>query len=526
MQGALCLVLHAHLPFVRNPEHSYFLEENWLYECVLETYLPLLQRLDRLAEDGVPFQITLTITPPLGSMLADALLQERMSQRIALLVELADKEVRRTARTDPREHRVARFYLDRLSGLQRLYEESYRRDLIGAFRRHAEEGRLEIITCGATHGLLPLLLEHPETVRAQIHVAREQHRAWFGRDPSGIWLPECAYTPGLEDFLLDEEIRFFVLDSHGLLNAAPPPRYGLFAPVYTPAGPAAFGRDVETSRQVWSADTGYPGDPVYRDFYRDIGFDLPMEIIAPYIHPDGIRVATGLKYHAITGKTDHKEFYDPDAALNRAREHAAHFKFNRERQVEHLAGFMGRPPVIVSPYDAELFGHWWFEGPDWIEELIRISAHPGVRYEMISLAEVLRRFPSQQIAVPAASSWGDKGYWEVWLNGSNDWIYPLLHGAAERLIRLARIHTDPSDTERRCLNQAARELLLAQSSDWAFIMTTGTAVEYAAQRTRTHIDRMHALCDGVERDDIDVRLLERIEAEDNLFPGIDYRIYA
>ena len=522
--GAVCLVLHAHLPFVRHPEHEYFLEENWLYECIFETYLPLLERFDRLADESIPFQVTLNLSPPLCSMLADGLLQERASRRLNLLVELAGKERVRT-RSEPALERVARFYEDRLRRLQRLYDDVCRRDLLGAFRRHADGGRVEIITCGATHGFLPLLLDQPEAVRAQIEVARAHHRAWFGRDPRGIWLPECAYVPGIEEFLRDNELRFFVVDSHGLLNGTPAPRYGLFAPVFTPAGPAAFGRDVETSKQVWSADYGYPGDPVYRDFYRDIGFDLPLELIGPYIHPDGIRVATGLKYHAITGRTVHKEPYDPDLARTRAREHAAHFKFNRERQMEHLAGVMGRSPVVVAPYDAELFGHWWFEGPDWIEDLIRVSAQPGVRYELLSLAEVLQRFPTQQISTPAASSWGDKGYWEVWLNGANDWIYPRLHHAAERMIHLARRYAAPSDLERRALNQAARELLLAQSSDWAFIMTTATAVDYAANRTRLHLARFQHLADGLDTGRIPADELARAESADNIFPYMDYRVY-
>lgn len=526
MKGYLVLQLHAHLPFVRHPEHERFLEEDWLYEAISETYLPLVSRFENLADEGVPFRLSMTMTPPLVEMLRDDLLQRRYGQHIDRLCELADKEVHRT-RHEPKLHDTARFYHHHFNHLRWLWHERYHRDLVSAFGRLQDRGVLEIITCSATHGFLPLMQTQPAAVRAQVSIAAQQYRHHFGRDPVGIWLPECGYYPGVERYLADEGLRYFFLDTHGILDATPRPRYGVFSPLYTSAGVAAFGRDPESSEQVWSAGTGYPGDPVYRDFYRDIGYDLDLEYIRPYIQATGDRKNTGFKYHRITGaNTSEKELYDWRAAFQQADRHAANFMFNREKQIEHLAFVMGdRKPVVVAPYDAELFGHWWFEGPVFIEALIRKAAYDQDVFRMVAPSDYLQENPTQQVAKPPLCSWGAGGYAGVWLDGSNDWIYGHLNHIAGAMCALAEDYRDPTELQRRALNQAARELLLAQSSDWAFIMKTGTMVEYAVQRTKEHVLRFLKLEEQLRSDSIDEGWLSITEGRDNLFPSLDYRIY-
>jgi 1,4-alpha-glucan branching enzyme len=199
--------------------------------------------------------------------------------------------------------------------------------------------------------------------------------------------------------------------------------------------------------------------------------------------------------------------------------------FNRERQVEHLRGALGRPPVVVAPYDAELYGHWWFEGPEFLEFFIRKAAYDQRTFQLASASDFLREVPETQIATPPFSSWGAGGYAEVWLNGSNDWIYRHLDQGAKRMIALARDFPWAEGLTRRALNQAARELLLAQSSDWAFIMKTGTMVDYAVGRTREHVLRLFRLHDQLRAGAIDEAWLSDVEARDNLFPGLDYRVY-
>jgi 1,4-alpha-glucan branching enzyme len=525
-KGYFALVLHAHLPFVRHPEHERFLEEDWYYEALTETYLPLAGMMDGLTRDGVPWRLTMSLTPPLCAMMTDGLLRDRAWAHLCRLSELVDRELERTHR-DGHLHYLARHYRDQINQVIATWQRAGG-DLLAAFRGHQESGNLEIMTCGATHGYLPLMAIHPKAVWAQIKVAVDDYARLFGRGPRGIWLPECGYYPGVDEMLRDAGLRYFVMDAHGVLFADPRPRYGNFAPIFCErSGVAAFGRDLESSLQVWSRDHGYPGDFEYREFYRDIGFDLPMDYIGPYVQSTGERKNTGIKYHRITGRVGlgEKRLYDPYRAREKAAEHAGNFMFNRERQIDWLAQQMGRPPIVVSPYDAELFGHWWYEGPWWIELMLRKSCYDQQVFQVTHLAEYLAENPTQQLTQPAQSSWGDKGYHEYWLNDTNAWIYPHLHRAEAWMTELAGRFAGASGLAERALNQAARELLLAQSSDWAFIMKAGTMVDYAARRSRSHLRRFRALAEQVQRGGIDEGWLRKLEYVDNLFPAIDFRTY-
>ncbi|MFH0910697.1 MAG: 1,4-alpha-glucan branching protein domain-containing protein [Planctomycetota bacterium] len=525
-QGYLALVLHAHLPFVRHPEHPLFLEEDWLFEAITETYLPLLQVFERLMEEEVPFVLTMSLTPTLCEMLSDPLLQARYSTRLARLRELVDRECHRT-RQEPAFHRTALMYRERLREVAHRYEEFYRRDLLAAFRRLQEAGRLEIITSAATHGFLPLFATR-QGIRAQLRVAQANYVKHFRRPSVGVWLPECGYNFGLDEEIVRSGFQYFFLDSHGLLYGTPRPKYGVYAPVVTPAGAVAFGRDIESSLQVWSSQTGYPGDPVYREFYRDIGYDGEESYIAPYLHEDGLRRNLGIKYHRVTGPgvpLHEKAPYDPVAAREKAAEHAGNFMFNREAQASFLRAHFGKAPLIVAPYDAELFGHWWYEGPDFLNILIRRIVFDQENIALITPTEYLGQSPTLQHITPSPSSWGDKGYFEVWLNGANDWIYRDLHRAEERMVSLARDHRAATGMPARVINQAARELMLAQSSDWAFIMTAGTMVEYACKRTCDHLDRFAELHAMARSGAVDEARLSAIEHGDNLFPEMDFRVY-
>jgi 1,4-alpha-glucan branching enzyme len=526
VNGHLAIVLHAHLPFVRHPEHPVFLEENWLFEAMAECYLPLLDMFNRLLDDGVDFRATVSLSPTLCEMFSDPLLRDRFSRRLSSLVELTEKEIIRTTH-EPAFNRTARMYRDFFSRIQNLFEEVYHRDLCAAFGELRKTGKLELLVCAATHGFLPLI-KHPACARAQVQVGVNNYKKHFGVAPAGMWLPECAYVPGLDAELAAAGVKYFFLDSHGLLFGAPRPKYGTFAPVRCRSGVAAFARDIETSKQVWSAEHGYPGDPQYREFYRDLGYDAPASYIAPYIHPDGIRHDLGIKYHRVTGRIDlaHKEPYNPDAAFAKAEEHAGNFLFNRQAQARHVKDVIKRPPLIIAPYDAELFGHWWFEGPKFLESLFRKAASLQNEIRLVSPSEYLAKNPKLQTIQPSASSWGDKGYFEVWLNGANDWVYRLVHEAEDRMCRLAERCHSPAPLERRALNQAARELLLAESSDWAFILTTHTMTQYAEKRVRTHIARFTELWKMLEAGSINEPRLTEIESLDNLFSEIDYRVYA
>lgn len=524
MPGYLALILHAHLPFVRHPEHPRFLEESWLYEAITETYLPLLRVMQGWQRESVDFHLALTLSPTLCAMLSDPLLRERYERHLNALIELAEKEIYRT-HWDRACHALAWMYRNRFTALRETYL-ACNRDLVGAFGKIQETGRLEILTCAATHAVLPLFSGHAPSLRGQVLTARDDYQRCFGREPRGIWLPECAYTPEVDPILREAGLRWFVLDTHGLLNARPKPRYGVFAPVFTPGGLAAFGRDFDSAKQVWSRNGGYPGDPRYRDFYRDAGFDLDFDYVRPCLPGGDHRGFTGIKYHRITGGHGPKEIYDRVAALQTVADHAAHFTRARATQIRELERIMDRPPLVVCPYDAELFGHWWYEGPEFIDHFVRETAGGQTAFRLVTPSGYLRDHPTQQVATPGSSSWGEEGYWRVWLNEKNAWIYPHLQIAQERMTALARRYPAAEGLTLRAVNQAARELLLAQSSDWPFILRTGTSPDYARKRVQDHLLRFIALHEQLTLTRVDEPWLTNLEATDNLFPGIDYRHWA
>ncbi|OIP41697.1 MAG: glycoside hydrolase [Deltaproteobacteria bacterium CG2_30_63_29] len=522
--GYLSLVLHAHLPFVRHPEYPSFLEEDWLFEAMGETYIPLLRMMNRLERDGIRFRLTMSMTPPLCEMLADPLLQDRFAARLAKLLELAQKEAENRKGTP--FHDAASFCAEDLRETRELFEQRWHRQVLPVFKRFQDQGSLELITCGATHGFLPLMSDDVAR-RAQIEVAVRNYEKHFGRAPRGIWLPECAYAPGLDFILRDAGIKFTILETHGLTDATPPARFGPYRPVVSPSGTMVFGRDPEVSRQVWSAESGYPGDPHYREFYRDLGYDLPYDAVKDYLHGDGVRRNIGLKFHRITGKVslDAKEPYVPSWALERAEQHAQNFLDNRLMQARHLSGAMGTRPHVTAPYDAELFGHWWFEGPHFIEMIMRKAACDQGEVELCTPSEYLDVETVHQQVQPALSSWGAEGYFGVWLNHTNDWVYRHLHHAEQRMMELAERFPNADGILQRALNQAARELLLAQSSDWAFIMAAGTMVEYAVKRTRDHIANFTGLYLQIVENRLEPNWLGELEWKNSIFQELDYRVY-
>jgi 1,4-alpha-glucan branching enzyme len=524
MLGSLALLLHAHLPFVRHPEHENFLEEDWLFEAITETYLPLLRLMRRLLDDGVAFRLTMSLSPTLCAMLRDELLQERYLRHLEQLIGLAEQETKRN-RHDVHLAELSRFYAQLFAAAREFFEETLRRDIVRAFRELQDAGCLEIIASAATHGFLPLLQDFPEAQRAQVRIGCDSYREMFGREPNGFWLPECGYSNGLDLLLQEANLRWFVLDTHGLIFAQPRPQHAIYSPCYTPAGPGAFARDRESNQEVWSAESGYPGDPVYRDFYRDVGFDRSEEELRRFLYPTGVRRFTGLKYHRVSGRREEKELYNPASALASADQHADDFFVKRQARFRELRD-MNFDPVIVSPFDAELFGHWWFEGPRFLETFLRRAAREPKDFQLVTPTEFLAAHPSQQVVRPNPSSWGENGFNSVWLDKRTAWIYPHLHAATRRMTEIARRHCGTSDRAiERALRQAAREVLLAQSSDWAFLIKTKSAPEYATRRTIDHLVRFNRLYDQLVSGYFDFDFLGECEERANIFPELNWRYY-
>ncbi len=493
-------VLHSHLPFVKHPEFENFLEEWWLFEAINETYIPLLMVFKKLEDENVNFRLTVSLTPTLMEMLSDTHLMEKYKRHLNRLIELGKKELVRT-RTNYDEYKVAEFYNERMAGIKEFFYGFLNEDILSGYRYFQRTGSLEIITSAATHGFLPFI-KNKEFVKLQLNVGKQIYKKHLGVEPKGIWLPECAYFRGLTKLLRKENLGFFFVENHAIDKD-----------VAEKDGVYAFKRDKESAKVVWSSKEGYPGDVNYRDFYRDLGYDMPLYYIKDYL-PDKIRTFTGFKYYKITGSTDYKELYNPEAAHLKSKEHAYNFHFNLAKSLDYRKNRGSN--LITSFYDAELFGHWWFEGVDFLYHLFKVFD----RYktiEPVTPTEYLERFPNQTKEEPKASSWGDKGYYDVWLNGSNSWIYNHLHHEEERLKKMNK----GEKLDREIISLMITELLLAQSSDWAFLITTKDNKQYAEMRGKEHISNFNKLSDMLKTGLIEKEFIDRLKAKDSLFKGVE-----
>jgi 1,4-alpha-glucan branching enzyme len=523
--GYLMIMLHAHLPYIRYPEHENFLEENWLYEAMTETYIPLITILEDLVADGVDFRISLSLTPPLLEMLHDDLLMSRYQRYLSGLIELSGREIYRN-RKDARFREIATIYRKRFLKTKHLFEDVYRKDLITAFRKLMESGNIEIATCSATHAYLPALMAESVAAEVQIQLAVSHYKKFFKKSPPGIWLPECGFTPAMDTLLKDAGLGYFFLESHGVVNTSAGSRKNIYTSVKTPGGITAFARDNVSSRQVWSSHEGYPGDPDYRDFYRDIGFDLDFDYISPYL-PDGIRTFTGLKYYRITNRSSaRKKPYSREKAIQKAKVHAADFVSRREKQILSLNRRLKISPLITSAFDAELFGHWWFEGPEWLNQMLRRGAVNGKAFRFVTPSEFIAENPATEVLNPALSSWGQRGYSSTWIGTSNSWVYKHMHKAAKRMCEISAKNIKARGWKKRALNQAARELLLAQASDWAFMIQKEKASKFATRKFTEHLTNFSTLYHEITSGRINRDHLAFLERKNNIFSDIDFRIYS
>jgi len=525
--GYFALVLHTHLPFVlghgRWPHGS-----DWLCEVAVGCYLPLLDVFARLGEAGRSPHATINISPVLAEQFASPAFKREIEEFLRTRITAAGEnaaEFERQGRSDLLNGawNWARYYRNRLEQFERLNG-----DLVGAFRALHEAGHIHLITCAATHGYLPLLLRD-ESIELQLRLAAAAHARHFGHPPSGIWLPECAYRPryewtppigamrgrirsrrrGIEEFLADLGIGFFITDVHLARGGSPLSAYRDYYPAlralsetgrpgiesdrspYRPyvvasrggRGEAvAFVRDPATTMQVWSRDAGYPGDEWYLEFHKK--------------HFPG-----GLRYWRVTSPRSDlgaKQSYEPERARERTRAHADHFVGLLRDVLRSESARISSPGIACSPYDTELFGHWWFEGPRWLEAVFSRLKAGGI--EAIDCAAFLRRHPPSEAISLQEGSWGEGGDHRVWLNRDTEWTWERLYGVEDEFWTAAReAARDNRPAVQRVLAQAARELLLLQSSDWQFLITTWAARDYAEARFAEHYANVTRLLQGLRR---------------------------
>jgi 1,4-alpha-glucan branching enzyme len=445
------------------------------------------------------------------------------------------------------------YWRDRFLRFQALFHE-INGDILGAFRQLEEESRLEIISSAATHGFLPLL-GREESIRLQLAVGASEHRRLFGKDPRGCWAPECAYRPGglwdpipgvskkapragLEEFLSEAGFRFFFIDTH-MAEAGEALGWSGDVPHGTERfdasfkgesrtgdkeasrsayqayhvgdpeagkGLAAFVREPKASMQVWSRQLGYPGDGSYLEFHK-------------------IRWPSGLKYWSVTGSDvdlGGKRAYDPQQAHYRASDHATHFSgFLGHIQRKEAVGPSG---VAMAPFDTELFGHWWFEGVDFLRELFtRLPFREGVI--PVTASEHLDSFPPQVAIHPLEGSWGANGDFSMWLNEETKWTWERLWPLEDLFWETAPRAMEREET-RTILAHAARQLLLAQSSDWQFMISTGAVPDYAELRMNLHCNDAETLLEALKPNAPEgavaaaLEMIPELQLRDDLFPNI------
>lgn len=549
-QGAFTFVLHSHLPYVRKAGRWPHGEE-MIHEAIAETYIPLLNALYDLKQDGCQPHLTIGLTPILLEQLADAEVLDHFQLYLLERLSLIKTDILRHEKThDDKLLHLAHFYQDWYQGILQSFIERYQRDLVGAFRRLQDEGNLDIITSAATHSYLPLM-ERNSTVYAQLRVGAQTYQRHLGRAAHGIWLPECGYRPafvqgkwykpGIEEFLADLNLSYFFTDTHviggghfvgkvagdaiGPYGGLPKRKWIVHAderpeakqrttmrPYYVhSANVAVYGRDERTGLQVWSAAHGYPGDFRYREFHRKDSH-------------------SGLQYWRITGAQvdlGQKELYDPEPAMRQAQMHADHFVGLITDEVRSYYAFTGKPGIVISAYDTELYGHWWFEGITWLKEVLRqLDKHPEVK--LSTAGDYLETNPPDEVIALPESSWGAGGGHWTWLNPETEWMWPLIHNAELRMEQLVASHPQACGGLRDVLTQAAREILLLESSDWPFLVSTGQAKEYASGRFQQHVARFNhlaAIADTGEVSEVNKSFLATTADLDNPFSDLDYRVF-
>ena len=563
--GTFSFVLHSHIPYVlahgRSPHGT-----DWLSEAAAETYLPLLDVCRRLVSEGVSPKITLGLTPVLVEQLRDPSFQDELSDYL--------REKIRAARTNQEQFEqdgnyhmayLARWWDDWYGRRLSDFEDIYGRDIVGGFAALQDAGHIEIITSSATHGY-SALLSQDTSLQAQVKQGIAAYTRHFGRRPRGYWLPECSYRPryhwsapvaipdvaraptlrkGVDEFLAENGIDFFFVEGSLLHGGEALGVYAdKFGPLkelykhfkaetvktqyrpYTPYRPylvnssgdpaqpplAVLGRDSATGKQVWSGEHGYPGDEWYLEFHKK------------FVSPNDKTL--GLRYWRISeDKADigAKRLYEPRHAAERVAAHAAHFV----PLVKDVLRAQDDPAAILSAvYDTELYGHWWFEGPQWLYAVLKQMAQdPEIRLQTTS--EYLSEHPATLPVTLPEGSWGEGGFHYIWLNEETAWSWKLVYETETEMSELAREFGD-SEAAAPVLKQAAREALLLMASDWQFCISTGGAKDYSEVRLRNHYDNFKALVGLVRRAGAgqtlsvgDWKNIAECEARDSIFPDIE-----
>ena len=522
---AISLVLEAHLPYVReyNKEEdlTHAGEEERFFEYVTETLLPLLEVINRLENDHVPFRLSIVFSPILCHMLSDEYLQKKYVAFLDKQIELGSHELTRTEdRNDLNKLAIA--YYNKLVDRRVAYTERYEKNLLKAFDFYKRRGKIEILGCCATNAFLPFIGHNSESLQAQMETPASVFRRHFGSCSQGFWLPCLGWTPAIEPYFSAYNYCYTIIDSHGIIFGNPAPENGSFAPVKTPNGTFILARDLYAVREIEKLSS----DGLFRNNNRDIGYELSQEAVSPFLSAVGGRSRTGYKYWARSGSSFRASIYDPHAAENRAVENAKTFLNNTAARLEDALKHMKTTPISLYANNADKFGSLWHEGPVFLEALFRLAAeHKDMRFVCPGEYLYKQNLSYCQVVIPGFSSGGANGYAETWLDVSNDWIYRHLYRAMERMTELAERFPDDTGLKERALNQAAREILLAQSSDWPALLYNQESTEYARNNAENTLRNFTTIYEALGSNYISTEWLTTLERKHNIFPNINYRVF-
>ncbi len=521
----LSLVFNAHLPFVRPDKSDSMQEERYLFERLSDTYIPFLKMLDRLDADRIPFKMVVSFSPTLCHILKDELFINKYLTYADKQIEFGLRELERTS-GDAELHSLARYYYDTSVDNKFLFTERYQGDILSVFELFRQKGKIEFLSTAATYAFLPFFTAYPENLQAQIEVALASHRSYFHKNPLGFWLPEMGWAPELDPCLRAYNIHYTIVNAHGLVLGDPLPKYGSFYPVKTPAGVEVFSNDFYSAKDLWDKSDGFFHDPLYRDAEKDAGYEIPSEYLYPFIQAGEPRIPTGYKYWSNDRKENNSGIYNLREARKKAEEHAKAFLNHRAERLREASNYMDMPPISVWTNNIDDFGHHWYEGIAFLDALFREAAERN-DIQFVLPGDYLSNCPvnSYQTVVPEFSSWGVNGFAETWLDSSNDWVYRHIARSINRMIELAERFPDETGLNERALNQAAREILLIQASDWPKMISSNHNADFAKQQIESSLRNFTAIFEALGSSYASPEWLTILEEKNNIFPSINYRVF-
>ncbi|MCL2834988.1 MAG: DUF1957 domain-containing protein [Treponema sp.] len=509
-------ILNIHAPFVRHPEQPLCLQEYWFFQTLSETCLPILEVFDRLDSGHIPFRAGISLSPTVCHMLSDELLLNRYIEYVDRRIEFGANRLK-TLAEDDETYGSVKYYYNRFLDQRVLFTERYNRDILKVFDYYQRKGRVELLATSATYAYLPFFTAYPEAIQAQMEVTVATNRINFEGYPQGFWLPQMGWSGDLDKWLRSYNFAYTILDTHGLVNANPPAQKGSFYPVKTPSGIIILGTDFYARRDLASI----AGDPVFRNNYHDLGYELPPDQIKAFLGAAGGRASTGFKCQSINGTP-----YNQEAAVITAKEKAGLFIKNRMEYLNAARQYMDAQPLCVCVFDDKFLGSQWYESPLFLESLFRENAELGKLQFMTPAEYIFKMDPRTfQTVSPEYSSGGTNGYAETWLDASNDWIYRHTMRALERMIELAERFPDNTGLKERALNQAAREILLALASDWPAMLYRQENTEYARSQLESALRNFTTIYEALGSNHISTEWLTNLERRHNIFPNINYRVF-